>query len=238
MSKNDSVDKDLDYLEEEFLNCKIEDIPIPNDDINDLEDEVEEVMKSGCNRQIAEYVIIKYKELKDEENGELKLIKYKKNYLAKRNDYFEEIKNNINIYKKNSEEVKKYYNENIIKGYETKEDIFDSYISDKLKDYDEEIKQFQEYCSKNTDIKSNDNANLIRYNLYKNLYMKNDKEKDEKTKNFLDEREKYITKRDAIIESCLRHVKKIVNNEEEYNKFYKEYKEYSQKNKEKNKGNN
>ena len=41
--------------------------------------------------------------------------------------------------------------------------------------------------------------------------------------NFIDAKNEYTTKRDAIIESALRLVKKIVNNEEEYNIFYNNY---------------
>ena len=107
MSKNDYVDKDLDFLEEELLKCNKEDIPIPIDNIEDLEEEVIEVMKSGCNRQIAEYVILKYKELKDEENGKLKLILFKENYLKSREDYFKNIKGKKSDNESVIEEVKK-----------------------------------------------------------------------------------------------------------------------------------
>ena len=55
------------------------------------------------------------------------------------------------------------------------------------------------------------------------MYIKDRKDKDGKTIKFFEDREKYIKKRESVIEACLRKVKKIVNDEEEYNKFYKEY---------------
>ena len=49
-----------DELEEEFLKCKIEDLPIPKKELENFQFEVREVMKSGCNLQIAEYALMKY----------------------------------------------------------------------------------------------------------------------------------------------------------------------------------
>ena len=57
------------------------------------------------------------------------------------------------------------------------------------------------------------------------MYIGDRKNKDGKTKKFFEDREKYIQKREAVIEACLRKVKKIVNDEEEYNKFFKEFME-------------
>ena len=223
MSKNDYVDKDLDFLEEELLKCNIEDIPIPNDDIKDLEEEVIEVMKSGCNRQIAEYVIQKYKELKDEENGKLKLILFKENYLKSREEYFREIKGKIADNESVIEEVKKKY-ENISNKDNDKEGNFEQFLNNKLKDYEDEIKKFsEEKSNENNEIKSDENVFSIKCNLFKDLYIGDRKNKDGKTKKFFEDREKYIQKREAVIEACLRKVKKIVNDEEEYNKFYSEY---------------
>ena len=223
MSKNDYVDKDLEFLEEELLKCEVKDIPIPNDDIKDLEEEVIEVMKSGCNRQIAEYVILKYKELKDEENGKLKLILFKENYLKSRDEYFKEIKGKTNDNESVIKEVKKKY-ENISNKEKDKEGNFEQFLNNKLKDYEDDIKKFsEEKSNENNEIKSDENPLSIKCNLFKDLYIENRKNKDGKTKKFFEDREKYIQKRGAVIEACLRKVKKIVNDEEEYNKFYKEY---------------
>ena len=232
MSNNDNKDKD--FLEEEFLNCKLEDIPLPIDKIEeDLEEEVEEVMKSGCNRQIAEYVILKYQELKNDEDGKPKLIDFKNNYVKSRDEYFNEIKKNIKT-KKNEFEIIKAY----ISQKDNRENINDKYIDqlvdDKLRDYMEEIKKITENYKNNdkdNEINSDEYRETIKYILFKNLFIEAQRDNDEKLNKFFEERKKYIQKRDAVVEACLRKVKKIVNDEEEYNKFYKEYKEIMKKNK-------
>ena len=232
MSSNDNKDKD--FLEEEFLNCKLEDIPLPIDKIEeDLEEEVEEVMKSGCNRQIAEYVILKYQELKNDEDGKPKLIDFKNNYVKSRDEYFNEIKKNIKT-KKNEFEIIKAY----ISQKDNRENINDKYIDqlvdDKLRDYMEEIKKITENYKNNdkdNEINSDEYRETIKYILFKNLFIEAQRDNDEKLNKFFEERKKYIQKRDAVVEACLRKVKKIVNDEEEYNKFYKEYKEIMKKNK-------
>ena len=232
MSNNDNKDKD--FLEEEFLNCKLEDIPLPIDKIEeDLEEEVEEVMKSGCNRQIAEYVILKYQELKNDEDGKPKLIDFKNNYVKSRDEYFNEIKKNIKT-KKNEFEIIKAY----ISQKDNRENINDKYIDqlvdDKLRDYMEEIKKVTENYKNNdkdNEINSDEYRETIKYILFKNLFIEAQRDNDEKLNKFFEERKKYIQKRDAVVEACLRKVKKIVNDEEEYNKFYKEYKEIMKKNK-------
>jgi len=237
MSKKD--DEDLDYLEKEFLKCKLEDIPLPIDEIEEnLEEEVLEVMKSGCNLQIAEYVILKYQDIEDDLDGKQKLLDFKKKYQESKNEYFNDIiinketkKNDINI-------VKDY----ITKKYSIKENnqinIFDQVVDGELRDYVDEIKKYLKNYKDNKDnkdnkIKSEKDDDLcertIKYIIYKNLYIENSKDNDEKTKKFFEEREKYIKKRESVVEACLRNVKKIVNDEKEYNKYYKEYKEYKEK---------
>ena len=237
MSKKE--DEDLDYLEKEFLKCKLEDIPLPIDEIEEnLEEEVLEVMKSGCNLQIAEYVILKYQDIEDDLDGKQKLLDFKKKYQESKNEYFNDIiinketkKNDINI-------VKDY----ITKKYSIKENnqinIFDQVVDGELRDYVDEIKKYLKNYKDNKDnkdnkIKSEKDDDLcertIKYIIYKNLYIENSKDNDEKTKKFFEEREKYIKKRESVVEACLRNVKKIVNDEKEYNKYYKEYKEYKEK---------
>ena len=62
-------EKEFDILEEQFLNdCDIDLIPLPLKSLNGFEYEIREITKYGCNRQIAEYALIKcniIKELKD-----------------------------------------------------------------------------------------------------------------------------------------------------------------------------
>ena len=228
MSKNDN--KELDYLEEEFLQCQLEDIPLPIDIIEkDLEEEVGEVMKSGCNRQIAEYVILKYQEIENDEDGKPKLIKFKKDYEKSRDEYFNEIRKNIKT-KKNEIEIVKNYFPNV----ENRENINDKYIEqivdDKLTDYIEEIKKFTKNY-KDNEVNCEEYEKIIKYIIFKNLVLEVQKDNDEKTNKFFEERKKYIQKRDAVVEACLRKVKKIVNDDDEYNKFNKEYKEIMKNNK-------
>ena len=236
MSKKD--DEDLDYLEKEFLKCKLEDIPLPIDEIEEnLEEEVLEVMKSGCNLQIAEYVILKYQDIEDDLDGKQKLLDFKKNYQESKNEYFNDIINN---------KEKKINDINLVKDYITKKysikennqiNIFDQVVDGELRDYVDEIKKYlknyKDDKNKDNKIKSEKDDDLcertIKYIIYKNLYIENSKDNDEKTKKFFEEREKYIKKRESVVEACLRNVKKIVNDEKEYNKYYKEYKEYKEK---------
>ena len=192
MSKKNSVssnssDKEIDFLEEEFLKCVPDDLPVPKEEIKIYNDEVLEVMKSGCNRQIAEHVMIKYKKLEDEE-GKDKLVDLKAKYVEKKKTFFEKVKN-------------------ILQNQD------DNKMSEVLGKYEEEINEF----GKNNKDK---NKNEIRY-VINNLLEKQDK--DEETKQFSEAREKYYRKREAVIEAALRKVKKIVNDKEEYKKFFKEY---------------
>ena len=192
MSKKNSIssnssDKEIDFLEEEFLKCTPDDLPVPKEEIKIYNDEVLEVMKSGCNRQIAEHVMIKYKNLEDKE-GKDKLVDLKAKYVEKKKTFFEKLKNILQ-------------NQN------------DNKSSEVLGKYEEEINEFWENNKEK-------NKNEIRY-VINNLLEKQDK--DEETKQFSEAREKYDRKREAVIEAALRKVKKIVNDKEEYKKFFKEY---------------
>ena len=202
MSKKNSIssnssDKEIDFLEEEFLKCTPDDLPVPKEEIKIYNDEVLEVMKTGCNRQIAEYVMIKYKNLEDEE-GKDKLVDLKTKYVETKIKFFEK----VNSIFQNQDKLEK---------------------SDKLGKYEEEINEFWENNKEK-------NMNEIRY-VINNLLEKQDKEKDkdkdknkdEEAKQFYEAKEKYYRKRDAVIEAALRKVKKIVNDKEEYKKFFKEY---------------
>jgi hypothetical protein len=169
-------------------------LPVPKEEIKIYNDEVLEVMKSGCNRQIAEHVMIKYKNLEDGE-GKDKLDDLKKKYNETKIKFYEKIKTMLE-------------NKNDIKNNENKE----------LSEYEEEI---NELCESNKDKDKND----IKLAIDK---LVNEKDKDEEVKQFLEAREKYFRKREAVIEAALRKVKKIVNDKEEYKQFFKEYygKEY------------
>ena len=209
MSSNDK-----DWLEEEFLNnCNIDDIPVPKTyQIVEYEKEVLEVMKSGCNRQIAEYVIIKYKEQEEKE------IKYKeqeekdntttlkdlcKKYREKINDIIEKAKidfiSSKNIQnasdKKNLEEIEK-----------------------KLEGFENEIEEIMQ-CREEED----NNQEVLEMQAKICLYNELKKKEEKEMKEINDLKKQYYDKRDAVIEAALRKVKKIVNNDDEFKKFYKDY---------------
>ena len=212
-SSQNSIDKELDLLEDEFLKCEIDEIPIPKKELIEYESDVKEVMKSGCNRQIAEYVILKYKNLEDEEkNKEVKdkefksLPQLRKEYnINKRPMIKKAIESIVENITKNKDD---YKNEKIeMEGYEDElDEILNSEDINKLKK-DDKIKK---------DVNL---ADLARF--YVNKYLTSLNEDEEKK--FQESRKKYYDKRDAVIEFALREVKKIVNDQKEYEKFYREY---------------
>ena len=189
-----SSDKEIDFLEEEFLKCDPNDLPVPKKEIEIYNYQVLEVMKSGCNRQIAEYVMLEYKKLEDAEQKEND---NKKETLEKlRKNYFDKLDS---IIKNNSADK-----ENIPK--------------DESNEYEEEINEFWD---SNKGMDKNEIKGIL------NKVLK-EKANDEATKQLVNDMEIYRRKRDAVIEAALRKVKKIVNDKEEYKKFFKGYygKEY------------
>ena len=189
-----SSDKEIDFLEEEFLKCDPNDLPVPKKEIEKYNYQVLEVMKSGCNRQIAEYVMLEYKKLEDAEQKEND---NKKETLEKlRKNYFDKLDS---IIKNNSADK-----ENIPK--------------DESNEYEEEINEFWD---SNKGMDKNEIKGIL------NKVLK-EKANDEATKQLVNDMEIYRRKRDAVIEAALRKVKKIVNDKEEYKKFFKGYygKEY------------
>ena len=189
-----SSDKEIDFLEEEFLKCDPNDLPVPKKEIEKYNYQVLEVMKSGCNRQIAEYVMLEYKKLEDAEQKENV---NKKGTLEKlRKNYFDKLDS---IIKNNSDDK-----ENIPK--------------DESNEYEEEINEFWD---SNKGMDKNEIKGIL------NKVLK-EKANDEATKQLVNDMEIYRRKRDAVIEAALRKVKKIVNDKEEYKKFFKGYygKEY------------
>ena len=209
-NKINSNDKEKDFLEEEFLKCNLDDIPLLNPEIENCkyEEYVEEVMKSGCNRQIAEYAILKYiniekEEIKNNDNYQ-KLSDYRDKYNKIKNPIIDGVVDDIINYIENKEIVKIGKSE--LRGYEEEiEEILEK----------ENIKNLM-----NNDKNKFENfPDIIAYYLNERL----SKILPEKKKEFGKLRENYIDKRDAVIEAALRKVKKIVNDENEYKIFYKEY---------------
>ena len=205
-----STEEEDEYLESMFLNIKT--LPFPKQEIKDYESLVLEVMKSGCNRQIAEYVIIKYKEIEDSDDKNTKIVELEKAYNNSKEVIFNQIKNKENINDILSSKIKSY---NQLKK-----------VKDELNDYDYEIDELLDFYrdklkdAKDVDNKMKEIEKAIKDYLYEILI---EKKESEETKKFLDERKKYMIKKEAIIEAALRKVKKIVNDKKEYEIFYKEY---------------
>ena len=73
-------DKEEDYIEKEFVKENINELPIPKKGSEKYEKEILEVMKCGCNRHIAEYVILQYEELEKEKKDKILLWELRKTY--------------------------------------------------------------------------------------------------------------------------------------------------------------
>lgn len=202
-----SSDKEQDYLEDLFLKCDIGDIPIPKiDEIGPYENEVLEVMKSGCNRQIAEYVIMEYKKQEDKDKKDINFVPLDKLY---------ESYNNI---------IKKYIEDAQydLKNNKGGVNNFDENMDKDLEGFENEIETVMS-CVEEEDNNNQGKdtiENKAKYFLHKYLFEKKKKEEIDKIKAL---NKKYYDKRDAVIESALRKVKKIVNDDNEFKKFYKAY---------------
>ncbi len=176
------------------------DLPIPKKELEKFQFEVREVMKSGCNLQIAEYSLLQY----DIVNY---LTKYKDEYNQYKDKFMKLLKDEINVYFNNLKEG----------------------VVDKLEDEDEDTKnkyeeEADEIMDKNLEtiesIKER-TTEQIKEDLM-NIFKKKVDKSDDKD-NFEIAKENYVKKRDALIESALRLVKKIVNDEKEYDKFHEAY---------------
>ena len=197
-----------DEFEEEFLKCKIEDIPIPKKELEDFQFEVKEVMKSGCNLQIAEYALIKcniislLNDLKKEYNKNKAEIRKKMEGILY--DLFKNVKNYL----------KKFFDENKDNKENKKENLY----------YEEEANEIMEEYSDKIEMDENlTQSDLVSVKNYLLYEFEKSVENSEIKDKFINAKNNYKEIRDAILESALRLVKKIVNDEREYNKFYEEY---------------
>ena len=193
-----------DELEEEFLKCKIEDLPIPKKELENFQFEVREVMKSGCNLQIAEYALLEYN-----------IVNYLSKIKDEYNQYKQKFKNLTN------DDIVVYFNnlkENIIN---KEEDDDEDENKDAKNKYEEEIDEIMDENIEKIESIKERTREQIKEDLM-DIFKKRVDKSDDKD-NFLNAKENYMKKRDALIESALRLVKKIVNDEKEYEKFYKNY---------------
>ena len=191
-----------DELEEEFLKCELKDLPIPKKELEKFQFEVREVMKSGCNLQIAEYSLLQYDIV---------------NYLTKYKDEYNQYKDKF--MKLLKDEIKVYFNnlkENIIKAeYEDDDD------KDTKNKYEEEADEIMDENLETIESIKERTTEQIKEDLM-NIFKKKVDESGDKD-DFDNAKENYVKKRDALIESALRLVKKIVNDENEYNIFKENY---------------
>ena len=216
--RNDKLDRD--ELEEEFLNnCKIEDIPLPKSELENYQNELREVMKSGCNLQIAEYSLLQYNICEKLEEKKKEYNKLKDEYMKKINDeietYINDLKENKSMNQDNDDK------ENDDKKNNDKEN--DEKNDDNNNYYEEEADEIFERNQKEIEDLKNcyKDKSQIKEEIM-NIF-KNGVEGTENEKDFRNAKDEYTKKRDAIIEAALRLVKKIVNDENEYKAFYKGY---------------
>ena len=122
IATNKSEDKTQeDELEEILSRIRIEDIPLPKKELEKFEIEVREVMKSGCNLQIAEYSLLKC-------NITSELEALKENYNEYKNKIKNKMEDDIKLYfncKHNGNQ--KYYNEEKLNYEEEASEIMDEY---------------------------------------------------------------------------------------------------------------
>ena len=224
-------EKEEDYIEKEFIKENIEELPIPKKGLEKYEKEILEVMKCGCNRQIAEYVILEYtleekekekekqkqkekekekeKEKKEEKEKEKEKGKEKK-LLWELREIYENylnpiIEKTINDLQNNPSNIEKS-NEEFLEGYENEiEEILEN-------------ETIEELIEKDNSLMDNIENNIC-FLLKKNIDSKTEEEK----KKFYSARKEYIEKKEAVIEAALKLVKKIVNDDKEYKKFYEAF---------------
>ena len=224
-STNQNKLLDNDELEEEFLKCNLEDLPLPIKKLEVFEFEINEVMKSGCNRQIAEYSLLEYEsdlfppEPKDEHEKSKDSIK----------KTLSELKNE---YKESKDSIKKIINMPDI-AYYINYLSPEKYEKDEKSTYEEEADEIFEENIK--EIEGNENYKIEDTDAIKEFIMSDFKSRvdalESKDKEiFVKSRKNYRDKRDAIIEAALRLVKKIVNDEKEYKKFEEGYKKLQENN--------
>ena len=215
-NKNQIIQENIeDDMENEFLTLseKIIDKLKPKKELSTFEIDINEIMKSGCNRQIAEYALMKY-------NIQEKLKEENQKYIASKKEIINDIKNKLGTKL-----------DDLLKDENRKDDVVEY---EPL--YEEIYDEIVEYLL-NKNPKSIIDINFIKNGVVKLLSTENinfDKFKNEK--------EIYVKKREPIIEAALRLVKKIVNNKkqkpdepeepeeskeledsEEYKKFLEEY---------------
>ena len=217
-NKNDNKRED-DELEDAFLECKFEDFPSPKEELENYQFELREIMKSGCNLQIAEYSLLQC-------NIFSHLDSDKKNYDKKLGPILVEMEKRIQIYfgglgdKQNNQ--KKNGDQNRTENEEEEEEE----PNKEYKYYEEEVDTIMEKHPEELEKYSQMELDKIKKDWMKIFYEL--VEESGNKESFKEAKKNYNEKRTSLIDSALRLVKKIVNDDNEYKIFYENYfgKEY------------
>ena len=203
---NEEVQSEDEELEKDFLKIDMDELDkiYKNKEIlSNYELEIKEIMKIGCNRQIAEYSLLK-------NNIESILEKENSKYIKERNNLLKEITKKLGY--KIKALIKDLVNtENITCAIE------DSFYEELP--YEEIIDLIIEKYEKEIPVE------VYKYVNFKENLKKLIKDNDEYIglNKFIEIKKEYIKQREPLIEAALRLVKKIINDENEYNKFYNEF---------------
>ena len=203
---NEEVQSEDEELEKDFLKIDMDELDkiYKNKEIlSNYELEIKEIMKIGCNRQIAEYSLLK-------NNIESILEKENSKYIKERNNLLKEITKKLGY--KIKPLIKDLINtENITCAIE------DSFYEELP--YEEIIDLIIEKYEKEIPVE------VYKYVNFKENLKKLIKDNDEYIglNKFIEIKKEYIKQREPLIEAALRLVKKIINDENEYNKFYNEF---------------
>ena len=203
---NDEEQSEDEELEKDFLKIDMDELDkiYKNKEIlSNYELEIKEIMKIGCNRQIAEYSLLK-------NNIESILEKENSKYIKERNNLLKEITKKLGY--KIKALIKDLVNtENITCAIE------DSFYEELP--YEEIIDLIIEKYEKEIPVE------VYKYVNFKENLKKLIKDNDEYIglNKFIEIKKEYIKQREPLIEAALRLVKKIINDENEYNKFYNEF---------------
>ena len=221
-NKNDNKRED-DELEDAFLECKFEDFPSPKEELENYQFELREIMKSGCNLQIAEYSLLQC-------NIFSHLDSDKKNYDKKLGPILVEMEKRIEIYKSkekdNNQKKNDEKNKNDDQNQTENEEEEEEDQNKEYKYYEEEIDAIMEKHPEELEKYSQMELDKIKKDWMKIFYEL--VEASVNKESFKEAKKNYNEKRTSLIDSALRLVKKIVNDDDEYKKFYKNYfgKEY------------
>ena len=217
-NKNDNKRED-DELEDAFLECKFEDFPSPKEELENYQFELREIMKSGCNLQIAEYSLLQC-------NIFSHLDSAKKNYDKKLGPILVEMEKRIQIYFKDLSDEQNNQKKNNDQNQTENEEEEEEDQNKEYKYYEEEVDTIMEKHPEELEKYSQTELDKIKKDWMKIFYEL--VEESGNKESFKEAKKNYNEKRTSLIDSALRLVKKIVNDDNEYKQFYKNYfgKEY------------